>query len=688
MKLQKTKGAACLLLSAVLLFGCSNQNTAEGTSQTKSSETAITQLSIEEDRYQEEDLDTSWSEENATVITFSGGQAEIKGSGASVKNQIVTVSEKGTYVFRGTWEGQILVNASKDSLVHLVLDGLTLTNPSGSAIYAQQSDKVVITLAKDSTNTVTDGAEYQFAAEEDEPSAAIFSKDDLSLNGEGTLAVTANYKNAIASKDSLVVTGGDYTITAANDGLRGKDSVAIKAGTFNITAKGDGIQSSNDTDSAKGWVAIDGGTYQIQAGNDAIQAETLLEVNGGEGELHTGDGAASVQKTSGDAPDFSQNGTPPTIPSGNNAPTDKAAGAENSSTASTEDTASYKGMKAGTQIAINGGTFTFDCADDAFHSNGNLFYNGGTSTINTGDDGLHADDVLQINDGTIEIAGSYEGLEGSEIYVAGGKVTVNASDDGVNAAGGNDGSGQSGQMATDQFSQSGSHSISISGGELYVNAAGDGLDSNGSIAMTGGTVIVDGPENSGNGALDYDSTCVVDGGILVAVGSSGMAQNVSDTSKQTAVLISYDQQQDSRITLTDEKGNILLSYQPAKTYQTAVISAPTLEKNIAYTLSNGGTVSETEKEHSISTTGTLTGGETLSQITLADTVNTLSQNGEKTELAGPMGGHGGMGGGNMGGKNGMTPPDRNGSNGNDATSKATQNGAASSSSGSGTTQQP
>ena len=209
-----------------------------------------------------------------------------------------------------------------------------------------------------------------------------------------------------------------------------------------------------------------------------------------------------------------------------------------------EDTTSIKGIKAAAQLVLNDGIYTIDAEDDALHSNGNLAVNGGTYTLSSGDDGIHADSNVTISGGNTEITKSYEGIEGLSIDLAGGEMTVLASDDGLNAAGGNDSSGAEGfRGGGDQFASTDGAYINIAGGTLRVNASGDGIDSNGDVTVSGGETYVSGPVNDGNGTLDYSGTAQVKGGIFAASGSSGMAQSFDSSSTQGVIMVNVDAQE-------------------------------------------------------------------------------------------------------------------------------------------------
>ena len=289
------------------------------------------------------------------TITGNGEIVDISGAGAKTDGGAVTITKGGTYVLSGVFNGQILIDAGKEELVHLVLAGAQMTCTDSAAIYGVQSDKIVITLQDGTANQIEDGETYVYeTAEEEEPNAAIFSKDDLTINGTGSLIVQGNYEDAIGTKDDLLIVSGNYQIDAVEDGVQGKDSLTILNGTFIITAGNDALKASNDTDTDKGWVLIDNGTYTISAGDDAIHAETELTIHDGiidivacqegiEGQTVTvNDGMISVK-------------------------------------ASDDGINAVSGQGSGDiSITINGGEIYVDADGDGLDSNGTLVINGGT----------------------------------------------------------------------------------------------------------------------------------------------------------------------------------------------------------------------------------------------------------------------------------------------------------------------
>lgn len=491
----------------------------------------------------------------ATTITFSGETANVSGSGATAEGGVITVNAAGTFVLRGTGVGRVIVNAKKQDVI-LVLENLDLTCSYGSPLYIYKSSSTTVYLADGSENALTDGVTYTYddeysSAEDEEPNACFYSKSDLVIAGSGKLTITANQNNGITGKDTLKIDSATIVVTAKNHGINGKDSLTIRAAKITVTSGGDALRSTNDSDPALGFIVIVDSDLILTSGEDGVQAETTLTVSGGTCTVTSGGGSSG--KVDSDT--------------------------------------SAKGLKASGNLCLLSGTYVLNCCDDAIHSNANIVIKGGAITIATGDDGIHADKNVAVSGGAITVTKSYEGIEGKSIDLTGGEISVTASDDGLNAAGGVDGSGFGGFGfgGGDRFGTTSSDIyIRIAGGKLYVNASGDGIDSNGNLIVSGGEIYVDGPTGNDNGALDYDGTATITGGILVAVGSSGMAQNFGTASTQGSILLNFSTGSKSAVTLTDADGNVLVSYTPSKTYNSVVISCPELVKGGIFTVSACG----------------------------------------------------------------------------------------------------
>lgn len=498
--------------------------------------------------------DYVWDSADEILVNLEGESISVIGEGVTVSGAILTINAAGTYRLSGyLYDGQLVVDTDDEGVVRLIFDNVDISNSTSAPVTINSAAKTVIILAKGTHNEITDAAEYIFAsADEDEPNAALFSKDDLTIYGQGSLTVNANYNDGITSKDGLVIMAANITVQAKDDGIRGKDYLIIEDVDFSINALGDGLKSDNDNEN-KGYISIASGVFNITAGADAIQAKSNIQIENGEFTLSSGGGShANI---------------------------------------SSDDSA--KGIKAGINIFINGGEFIIDAADDAIHSNNAITINGGLFEIASADDGIHADIAIEINDGIINISQSYEGIESEIIVLNGGNIHVVASDDGINVAGGNDGSGftPGGGGNSDYYLQ-------INDGYIVVNAAGDGLDSNGNIEMTGGTIIVNGPTQSMNGPLDYDGSFEISGGLLIAVGSSGMAQGLDSSSTQLWMGVSFSTQQANQlihVQKTDSKEEIV-TFAPAKNYQSFVFSSSALEGGINYDIYMGGSSTGVEND--------------------------------------------------------------------------------------------
>ena len=229
------------------------------------------------------DENTEYDENSATEILFSDNESSVTGKGAAATGADVTITAAGTYLVKGSApDATLTIDAAKTDKIQLVFDGVSISCTDGPAVYIKCADKVFITLADGSENFLSDGDSYEIVDDGSTLDAALFSKEDLTINGSGRLTVNGNYKHGIVSKDDLVITGGIITITSVKAGIDGKDCVKIGGGTIRITAGSDGIRSSNDEDTSRGYIYISGGTIDITAGNDGIQAETVLNITGGE----------------------------------------------------------------------------------------------------------------------------------------------------------------------------------------------------------------------------------------------------------------------------------------------------------------------------------------------------------------------------------------------------------------------
>lgn len=674
-----------LSITTSLSTGCdrnktSTDNSALGTNDSSKTTSLLSDtvgVSLE-DMFSNRDKEIGYSNTDYIEIKLSDNNIDCDSNAVSIDNNIITITDEGTYVISGSLSnGQIIVDAEKTDKIQLVLNGVTINCNTSAPLYIKQADKVFVTLEKDSENVLSNKDEF-VAIDDNNIDSVIYSKDDLTLNGLGTLTVNAAYGHGIVSKDDLVFTSGNYNITATSHGIQGKDSVRIAEGTFNINSGKDGIHSENSDEINLGFVYIAGGSFDINATYDGIDGASLVQIDSGTFNLTTGGGSANANTDSngnanenwgkwdkgtrpGTPPSSdnifnSNNSQPPNSLADPNAAPDMSTSASQklptdtqnnevqtppyyaaqpndyttSSQETTEDTTvSAKGVKSDGSILINDGAFTIDSSDDSIHSNTNIYINNGTFNISSGDDGIHGNSDVKITNGTITISKSYEGIEGQNIEISGGSINLTSRDDGLNAAGGNDNSSLNGRPGENSFNSNSNVFIKISGGKTIINASGDGIDANGGVCISGGETYVSGPSDNGNGALDYDGTGEITGGIFIATGSSGMAMNFGSTSTQCSILYTSSTNQNGLVSISDNKGTLLASFEPGKQYNSVVISTPEIKTGETYTLTLG---SETQ---SIKMTSLIYG------------------NGQG--MNGGMGGQGGkMPGGNNG--NGNPPP--------------------------------
>ncbi|HOK67708.1 MAG TPA: carbohydrate-binding domain-containing protein [Anaerohalosphaeraceae bacterium] len=513
-----------------------------------------------------------------TQITLNGDSITIDGTGAQADGTTVTITSPGSYSISGTLnDGQIAVNSPTAGAVEIILNGVNITNSTNAAVNVIDAAFVWLVLADQTQNTLTDAGNYQYTDPNQEPSGCLFSNDSMLISGTGTLTVYGNCNDAIVSEDKLFIESGTIKAVAIDDGIRGKDALRIQGGDITLTTGGDALKSDNDSDPNLGYITIEGGSLDLISGKDGITAASNVTVTAGNIKIASGGGH----------------------------------------TASVSDSA--KGVKGLAGVVINGGIFTLDCADDAVHSNGSVIINSGTFEINTGDDGIHADNTVLINGGTINVANSYEGIESAVITINNGTIHITSGDDGINVAGGNDGSGE--PWPPQPGSNTGNYFLYINGGHIVLNTTGDGIDANGSITITGGTILVNGPTVNFNNAVDFDGTCNMSGGFLVAVGSSQMAQALSTTSTQCSLKITYRQWKTAGTLIHiagAATGEDILTFAPLKSYQSCVFSAPSLKKGTSYKLYMGGnstgTAADGLYQGGIYTPGTLTNTFTINNI--------------------------------------------------------------------------
>ena len=615
-----------VLSLSVVLSGCqsksSSKNNSEVSNQTSTLDedetdtSNISKFEIDPD-YTADELDYDYDEAEVVAITLNGDNISCKSSDVNIDGSTITIQKAGTYLLSGTLTaGNIIVDSDDKENVRLIFNGVEISNSTTTPLYIKNAEKTIVTLVDGTENTLSDGENYILDDENNnEPNGTIFSKDDLVINGLGSLTINANYNHGIQSKNLLKIISGNIDIISNGDSIIGKDGVIVKEAVINIESQEDGIKATK-VEENKGYIYLYNPEITIKAKKDGIQAVTCLYVKDGKYNIETGETNENSQSNSDTSTDYSR-----------------------------------KGMKAGVDITIENGEYTIDSEDDGIHSNNSITVNAGTVNIASKDDGVHADTELTINNGDIKVSESDEGLEAKYITINDGNIDITTSDDGINASSGSSTTLDSGnapevgnrpempanengevdtnagnrpEMPANEnsentlgnnsrmmpgggqggFNESDGSELVINGGIVHVNAGGDGIDSNGTITINGGEIYVDGPTSGGDGALDYADTCEINGGILVATGSIGMATAPTSGSTQYSVNAAFSKTYngETKVTVKDSSGNEVLTYTPAKNFQSFIFSTDKLKSGETYTIYAGDTQEGTFTVSDITTT--------------------------------------------------------------------------------------
>ena len=525
-----------LLFITISIFSC---NTAVNNDEEEVEETN----DVENITGVEDDSDYVFSITGATQITLNGNSATISGSGVTAAGSKIIITSKGTYLITGSLtNGQLVVKTDDSDAVKLILNGMSITNTSTSPLFVDKAVKVILILNDNTTNVFSDGASYSDVAEGQ--NAAIYSQSYLSVFGNGTLTVTGNFKDGIAGKDGLVIKSGNINVTAADDAIRGKDYLHIYDAKITAVSGGDGLLSDDVSSASVGIVRIENGTFNITSGGDGISAASALTVLAGTYKITAGGGSSKTVSSASSA----------------------------------------KALKSAGSLSI-AGNFDISAAEDGIHSNTDVTLNSGTFNISAADDGIHATSNVIINSGDISITKSEEGIEAKFITYNSGNILVTSDDDCSNSTNG---------VRTE--ANDGSHTY-INGGTLILSAAsGDPLDSNGSITMKGGTVIIHGPARQPEVPIDYNGTFNMNSGFLVASGiASNMTQAPSNSSVQKSVRLFFNSTltAGTLCSIQDDSGTILATFKPERNYSAIIFSSPEIISGKTLKIYTGGTTTGT-----------------------------------------------------------------------------------------------
>ena len=516
------------------------------------------------------------NETGDTVISLSGSTATVEGSGASYDEDARTlmINRAGVYQLSGSLDnGRVLVNASGEDVV-LILNGVNITNSDGPALYVFKAKTVTLIANGESENIFTDGTSYDFSLDycdtlNSEPNAAVFSKADMIIRGTGTITVNGKYSAGIICKDTLKIVNTNVKVDAVNNGINGKDFLVIQNSTVTVNAGNDGLRSTKDDDPTLGYGQFTDSNITVTSGGDGIQVETGLTVDNCSMNFVCGGGSSN------DAVD------------------------------------SQKGIKCNQgYVSILSGNIIIDSADDSINAAGNVTVSGGVLNLSTSDDAIHSDFSLNITGGTTVVTKCKEGLEGISVDVSGGNVYINSKKDGINAAGGSDNEGFDGTAASVPSGEP--VFIRVSGGYVYITSDGDGIDSNGDVILSGGTLIMYAAPSTEYGLIDHAGSFTLDGGTLLALGSSKNAP-IYDGFTQNCIVADFTGGVAADEVIGISSASASYVFKNAKQVSYMIFSSPIIQTGAECTVSYGGKNSSVDNIDGVYTNPKYSGGEKLTQ---------------------------------------------------------------------------
>lgn len=519
--------------------------------------------------------------ENAATVDLSALSKDVNADGAiALSNDVTTITSAGSYILTGAYAG-ITVSVGNGETAHLFLNDATISGGAGIAISNTNKKSTLIITACENT-------ENEVASKSDDANA-IHVKGTLKINGTGTIKVSAK-KNGIKVSKGLSIADSTINLTAGNHALSARLIEAENAKINVLSAGKDALNAECDDETQEftldeGYVSLKSSKVFASVSGNGIQADTFVYIAGGNVDIETAAtfvsyGAESMATYDLSEDDFRY------IKSGDTYKKIDDVATKGARYAMIQ---SAKGIKCGeikyeidgteyavTEksnyfIVIDGARVKIDSSDDAIHTNsGNVLIKGGTLDLTTLDDGIHADELVKIDGGEITVNDSYEGIEGAYVEIGGGTIYITASDDGINAA---------------SDDESVNEHIIISGGTITVDASGDGLDSNGTIYVTGGTLIVYGPTTGADTGLDADGGILIDGGNVFVASSKEMLEIPASNSKSNVLVYGVNTvPAGSEIILTNADGGEMVRITLKKQAQAIILSTPELATNGTYSL--------------------------------------------------------------------------------------------------------
>lgn len=555
----KQKLMVLTCITALFLSACDNSTPTPISEENNVVATAATgeqqTIKIEEktgDQFDAADLYNDFDKSKSEVVTLAEGKITSDGSsgGVAINGTTITLTKGGNYYFTGSCaDGKIVVNSANDENVRIILDNASLTNTKGCVLYIKKAKKTIVTVADGSSNMLSDSGD--FSGEEKGIAATVYSQGDLTFNGVGQLSLVGNYQDAVSCSADLKITAGTLNVQCKKDGIVAAKGVSIKNGAFSMQCGGDGIKTTSATEK-EGFIGVESGNYNITAGNNILKATgTIYFLNGGFNGT-AGGGSAVSSKDSG---------------WGNFGEKDLTA----------------KGLKAGGDIEIYGGSLNFDTADDTLYAGKSIVINNGCVIASSGDDAMVSDKGIEVNGGSITLSKCYTGFESTNVNLVGGYIDVTAAGDGINAANGKDGSALEKRPGMNEFKRGDKGEVKINNTCINVKAEGDGIDVDGTVSIDGGAVRLRSSEDGAYSTIDCTGKYEVKGGTVITAGNEDEMLAPADSS-QSAVCFTYPEKQaaDSVVCLKDSKGQTLMAFCMGSSYHKAMISLSDFKEGSTY----------------------------------------------------------------------------------------------------------
>lgn len=512
-----------------------------------STEKTLKELSQTTKQAQKQATSKPKEDSGITTIVLSGDGAEITGEGANFYGGVLTIREGGNYSLSGELEnGQIVVNIKDRDAVTLYLNGVKVYNSYDPALEVKSAGHTLLVTQKETINRLQSGAKQPVIpiGEGEGSGAAIYSKNDLFLAGDGVLQVLGYINNGIQADGSLAIESGEINVVAVNTALKSGYAVIIRDGEFMLNAGGDGIRADGSGSEGQGSISISDGRFSLKCGGDGMQAATLLDISNGVYTIDSGAGLAEARQ--GDA----------------------------------DNTPSAKGLKSGEKMRLAECSLSIQSPDDAIHSGGELLFAGASSTLHTEKTGVYAAGALNVTVGTLHIVESAQGMEGAPVNIRRGDLFISSAGSGIHSAA---------RGAQD------SHDLTVSGGHLEIDSGEHALFSEGNLLLKGGSILINNPPENEMPALRYHNGpegCRVGSATLLIADSNGM-QDTSCLSRNYIVRrFATPLQPESKIILSTRNNSVLFEHTLKHGAASFIFSSPALYGWRSYRLIAGGLESE------------------------------------------------------------------------------------------------